>query len=238
MDAWLTKPTGDCSAPLLLIAGALIIGCTSGCELTPGLEPLVCSCGKHSARLQPEGTKKRNWQIFAVKKEGNKPRIVTMKAEKHTARDVVLALCDGSYQQQNRPAAAPTQPTRTVRHREASRAQNTSCAAPRATRIAGPGSGHKGVRVSGEGAVEETERVLKKPKPSEQEWRHALGRLTTEHKLLQQWCDKVCAHVTLQTRSKPLSVPSSLLALSRATQAGLAISTSGFETVGAGTSDL
>ena len=111
--------------------------------------------------------------------------------------------------------------------------QTAVFATPRST-----GSGHKGVRVSGEGAVEEAERVLKKPKPSEQEWQHALGRLTTEHKLLQQWCDKVCARVTLQTRSKPLSVPSSLIALSRATQAGLAISTSGFETVGAGTFDL
>ena len=43
---------------------------------------------------------------------------------------------------------------------------------------------------------------------------------------------------TSPTRSLPLSVPTRSLALSRATQAGLAFSNNGFDTVGAGTSDL
>ena len=50
--------------------------------------------------------------------------------------------------------------------------------------------------------------------------------------------DKAPDRIALRTRSNPLSVPSSLLAWPRATQAGLAISTNGFDTVGAGTSDL
>jgi hypothetical protein len=171
---------------------ALIIGCTAGCELTPGLQPLLCSCGKHSARLQPEGTKIHKWQVFVVTKAGNQPRVKTSRAEKLDARDTVVALCDGSYEQHNRPRAALIQPARAVRSHSRSTVANTTVAAPRATQIAGPGRGHKGQRVTAEGAVEEAERVLKKPKPLEEEWRHALGRLTNEHKLLQHWCDKVC----------------------------------------------
>ena len=155
----------------------------------------MCSCGKHSARLQLEGKKKRKWECYAVKKAGNKPRLITMRAEKMDARDVVAALCDGSYELHNRPRDAPIQPTRTVRQRDSSKIQCISTAAPRATQIAGPGRGHKGERVTSEDPLTEAEQVhvLKKPKVSDKEWRHALGRLTDEHKLLQQWCGKVCA---------------------------------------------
>jgi hypothetical protein len=118
---------------------------------------------------------------------------VTSRAEKLDARDVVVALCDGSYEQESRPTAAPMHPTRAVRPCRSTTASNTTAVAARATRIAGPGRGHKGERVSGEGAIEEAARVLKKPKVSEGEWRHALGRLTDEHSLLRKWCDKVCA---------------------------------------------
>ena len=137
------------------------------------------------------GGKQPKWQIFAIKKAGNKARIVTSRADKLDARDVVVALCNGSYEQQNRPRAAPMPPTRAVQPRNSTMASSTTAAAPRATRIAGPGRGHKGERASSEGAVEEAQRVLKKPKVSEHEWRHALGRLTQEHKLLQQWCEQV-----------------------------------------------
>lgn len=167
--------------------------CTAGCELTPGLQPLRCSCGDHSARLQPEGKKQQKWECYAVKKVGNKPRLVTMRAEKLDARDVVAALCHGTYDLQNRPRAAATHSAHSTRKRDHTPSLGTN--APRATRIAGPGRGRKGERVTSEGAVDEAERVLKKPKPSEQEWRHALSRLTDAHKLLHQWCDKVCAAV-------------------------------------------
>ena len=163
--------------------------CTAGCELTPGLQPLRCSCGDHSARLQPEGKKQQKWECYAVKKVGNKPRLVTMRAEKLDARDVVAALCHGTYDLQNRPRAAATHSAHSTRKRDRTPSLGTN--APRATRIAGPGRGRKGERVTSEGAVDEAERVLKKPKPSEQEWRRALGRLTQEHKLLQQWCEQV-----------------------------------------------
>ena len=163
--------------------------CIIGCELTPGLEPLQCSCGKHSARLQPAGPKKRKWEVFEVKKEGNKPRRVTMRAEKDSAISVVIDLCKGVYEKKNQPAAA-TGVICGLRHQEIRTVQYSE-ATTRASRVAGPGRGRKGERVTSDGAVDEAERVLKKPKPSEQEWRHALGRLTQEHKLLQQWCEQV-----------------------------------------------
>lgn len=164
--------------------------CTTGCELTPGLEPLLCTCGNHSAHLQSEQANNQIWQIFAVKQAGRKPRIVTSRAQKRDARDVVVALCNGSYQQ-NRPRAAPIHTARIQQQRSAKIAQNTTPAEPRATRIAGPGRGHKGKRVSQDDSVAEAERVLKKGKVQESEWRHALGRMRDDHKLLCQWSEKV-----------------------------------------------
>ena len=110
--------------------------------------------------------------MFAVLKAGNKPRIVTSRAEKLDARDIVVALCDGSYEQHSRPKAASTQPTRTIRQRAATQTQNTTYAAavPRATHIAGPGSGHKVERVTSEDPLSEVERVLKRPKVTDDEW--------------------------------------------------------------------
>ena len=64
-------------------------------------------------------------------------------------------------------------------------------ATARASRVAGPGGGHRGKRVAEEDAVSEAERVLKKSKPTQHELHHALARITEEHKLLRRCCDKV-----------------------------------------------
>ena len=118
MDEWLTTASGAWPRyPAVSCALIPIIARTAGCELTAGLEPLVCSCGQHSAKLQPLGTKKRKWQCFAVKKKGNRPQIVTSRAEKLDARDVVVAICDGTYTTSNRPRAAPIVSQRGLRTR-------------------------------------------------------------------------------------------------------------------------
>ena len=161
--------------------------------MTPGLDPLMCSCGKHSARLQAAGVKKRNWEVFEVIKQGSKPRRVTMRAEKMSARCVVIDLCKGVHRKKNQPTATVTATaavTRDLRHKDSRNASYAEATA-RASRVAGPGSGHKGKRVTEEDAVSEAERVLKKSKPTQHELHHALARITEEHKLLRRCCDKV-----------------------------------------------
>ena len=194
MDGWLTKPAGACPAELLLIVHAVIIDFTVGCELTPASEPLLCSCGKHSARLQPQAKRKSKWEVFEVKKEGNKPRRGTTRAEKMDAMVAdVITLCKGVYQKKNQPAKTTTaQGTHDLRHRDSSStkyAESTS----RSTRVPGPGRGKVDKRVSSMelDAVSEAHRVLKKSKPTDVEWRQALGRLTEEHISLRRSCDKV-----------------------------------------------
>ena len=71
----------------------MLVVCIAGCKLTPGLQPLVCTCGKHSARLQAAGEEKRKWEIFEVKKEGNKPCRVSMRVEKLDTLFIVVDLC-------------------------------------------------------------------------------------------------------------------------------------------------
>ena len=75
------------------------------------MQPLLCSRGKHSARLQPEGTKTRKWEVFEIKKEGNRPRKVRMRTEKMVARGVVIDLCKGVHQKKNQTAAVTTEAT-------------------------------------------------------------------------------------------------------------------------------
>ena len=125
MDGWLTKPAGACPAELLLTVHAVIIDCTAGCELTPALEPLLCSYGKHSVRLQPQAKRKSKWKVFEVKKEGNKPRRVIMRADEMDAMADVIALCKGVYQKKNQPATTTTaQGTRDLRHRDSRSTQS------------------------------------------------------------------------------------------------------------------
>ena len=113
--------------------------------MTPSLQPLLCSCGKHSARLQPEGMKKRKWEVFEIKKEGNKPRRVAMRAKKIDAKGVVIDLCKGVYQKKNQTAGATTEATRDLRNKDSPNIQYADLN-NRATRIAGPSRGHIGKR--------------------------------------------------------------------------------------------
>ena len=163
--------------------------------MTPGNEPLLCACGKHSATHDPgKGRKpKPKWRIYSSGRPSAKAKEVTSRSQKLGALQAVVELCKGSFSVRPAPAAAAraSQPTRQARGGSSANVPiNYDDTARRATRIAGPGRGHTEKRC-GEDAVGEAERVLKKPKASEEEMRHAFGRLTDEHKLLQRWCDKV-----------------------------------------------
>ena len=109
--------------------------------MTPASQPLLCTCGEHSARLHEI---KGEWQVFAVEKKGNKPRIVTTRTTKVDAAAVVRDLCAGVYKKKNKSRAVPGTAsdacTRPVRKRKLSSSDTTSTA----TKPAGPGRGHKG----------------------------------------------------------------------------------------------
>jgi len=123
----------------------LTIVCIAACEMTPGEEPLLCSCGKQSACLQPPGSATRKWQVFRVEKSGNKPRVVTSRARKEDAVVVVRDLCAGVYAKQNKPRAGVDAESRPVRKRQRQGQVDATTAPPvRATKPAGPGRGHKG----------------------------------------------------------------------------------------------
>ena len=64
------------------------------CEMTPGEEPLVCSCGNHTATYVPPKKKQPGrWMVLAVKVAGHKPRTVTTVMDKAKALERVRALC-------------------------------------------------------------------------------------------------------------------------------------------------
>ena len=169
----------------------LTIVCIAACEMTPGEEPLLCSCGKHSACLQPPGSATRKWQVFRVEKSGNKPRVVTLRARKEDAVVVVRDLCAGVYAKQNRPRAGVDAESRPRRKRQRQGQVDATTAPPvRATKPAGPGRGHKGPMWND--PVHEAERVLKKNRPSHDEMRYALERTTEECKRLRNLCEQVC----------------------------------------------
>jgi hypothetical protein len=158
--------------------------------MTPDLEPLLCSCGKHSARLQPPGCKKPKWQVFSVKKTGNKPQVVTSRAKKEDALCVVRDLCAGVYEKQNQPRAAAAVPearSRPVRKRK--QPDEATAPATAATKPAGPGRGHKGPRWTD--PVQRAERVLAQSKPAHGDMRYALERTTEECKRLRKLCEEV-----------------------------------------------
>jgi hypothetical protein len=137
--------------------------------------------------------KKKKWQVFEIKKEGNTPRRASMRAEKIDAKGVVIDLCKGVHQKKNQTTGATTKATRDLRHKDSRNIQYlelNNCA----TGISGPGCDHIGKMTGSKDidAVGEATRVLKESKSNEKEWRHALGRLTQEHTPLKGWCDKVC----------------------------------------------
>ena len=182
LDSWLTAAPGALQlaqrgwpCPMRSVVRA------AGCEMTPDEEPLMCSCGGHSARLQPPRSTKRKWQIFAVKKSGHKPQIVTMRAKKDDALAIVRELCGGSYEKRNQPRTAPAaqaEPSsRSLRKRKHQSQDETA-----ATKPAGPGRGHKGPRRND--TVHHAERVLQKSNASNEELRYALQRTVKECKSL------------------------------------------------------
>jgi hypothetical protein len=71
------------------------------CEMTPGVEPLLCRCGDHSAKHVPAKKKEpARWMVMAVKVQGCKPQAVTTTTTKEKALERVRAVCA--------PAAART----------------------------------------------------------------------------------------------------------------------------------
>lgn len=67
------------------------------CEMTPGEEPLVCSCGAHSASFVPPKKKQpARWMVLAVKARGQQPRPVTTLATKEKALQRVRLICAAS----------------------------------------------------------------------------------------------------------------------------------------------
>jgi hypothetical protein len=157
--------------------------------MTPDDAPLVCSCGNHSAQYVPAtGKKPAKWMVYAVKQAGNKPRPVTTLATKQKALDRVRSLCVASAEEiQPVAVAKQQQPPLRVRLRQPA-TLNYDDTARRGTREAGPGRGNK--RLSDGEALATAQAILKKPKPTNEELRDALCKLTEQHQLLQRWYGK------------------------------------------------
>ena len=71
----------------------------------------------------------------------------------------------------------------------------------RAAKTRRPGRGNKRKIGPEDDALIEAETVLKKKSATGPEMRHALSRLTHEHKLLRQWCDKVQCDYAITCKS-------------------------------------
>ena len=93
--------------------------------------------------------------------------------------------------QQRAPSTSTTSDPE-ARPRHSARAACCPCSYDDTTRkrsrAAGPGRGNRCVP---ETVLEQAESVLKKPKVCEQELRQVLGRLTSEHRVLQEWWRKL-----------------------------------------------
>ena len=129
--------------------------------------------------------------VMAVKVAGQKPRPVTTVSDKAKALERVRALfvgCEAATCPSEQFAAGPVAPpplnlrerTSTVNYDDTVR--NASCPA-------GPGRGRK--RQADEDALKTAQAVLKKSKPTNDELRDALGKLTEQQQLLQRWYGKV-----------------------------------------------
>lgn len=201
MDKFVTKlPRG---AQLPTASSTLAVSFNANrsgeCEMTPGEQPLVCSCGAHSAKhISAKKKQPARWMVMAVKAPGQKPQAVTTVIAKEKALQRVQAICAGSKTPADptatRAATHPTTDTqRNLRERTAvnydDTVRNASC-------CAGPGRGHKR---QPETALGEAEAVLKKPKATTEELRGVLGKLCSEHRLLQQWYQRVQCHIDLDS---------------------------------------
>ena len=166
--------------------------------MTPGEEPLVCSCGAHSAKFIPAKKKQpARWMVLAVKAVGQKPQPVTNVTRKEQALQRVQLICASSavptdcsaVPKDSATATIAAQPTAPTNHNLRKRTAvpyDDTVRLP--SRPAGPGRGHKRQPDS---ALTEAEALMKKPKAGAEELRAALGKLCQEHRLLQQWYRQV-----------------------------------------------
>ena len=140
--------------------------------------------------FQPASKKqKARWMVMAVRAANHKPQAVTTLSTKEKALERVVAVCAASLQPLSTTQSASTLPT-TAHHRQNSSKPkvNYDETNRRATRECGPGRGHTGKRPAD--ALHQADVVLKKPRASAEELRHALVHLTEEHRLLQRWYGK------------------------------------------------
>ena len=159
--------------------------------MTEGEDPLVCSCGLHSATYVPARKKQKARWIMLSARVGQKPQPITNLITKSKALDRVTALCAAAA---TGPSVKPT--TATPPYSTASqphlRQQPTikyGDTARTASKPAGPGRGHTGKRPAT--PLDQADAVLKKPRASAKELRDALALLSEEHRLLQRWYGKV-----------------------------------------------
>ena len=156
--------------------------------MTPGTDPLICSCGDHSAVYVPAKKKqKERWMVKAVKAPGQKPQVVTNKVAKGMALQRVREDCAKSaHAIQPATAEAPLDCYKynMRKHTEVQYDDTVRTA----SHPAGPGRSHKR---KPETVLGQAEDVLKKPKANAEELRAVLVKLCSEHRLLQQWYQKV-----------------------------------------------
>ena len=152
---------------------------------------MVCSCGKHSAIYVPPKKKQPGrWMVLAVKVAGHKPRPVTTVTSKARALERVRAVCAGCDTVRCNLGAAAAGPVAPAPHnlRERTDTVNYDDTVRCATCPAGPGRGHK--RQASDDVLHTAQAILKKPKPTNEELREALSKLTEQHQLLKRWYGK------------------------------------------------
>ena len=162
--------------------------------MTKALEPLLCFCKQHSAVFIPAKKKRvAGWMVRAVQREGHQPRPVTTVSQKEKALEHVRALCAGTHKSQTRQiVAAPSECIPKANLRAVSGQQPSYDDTTREhSKPAGPGRGHKREPDSADSAFHQAEVVLKKAKPSYAEVYSTLKKLTSEHRLLQNWYSQV-----------------------------------------------
>ena len=81
--------------------------CT-GCEATEGNDPLLCACGKHSAKYAAgKGKEARpKWLVYSSARPSEKPKLVTTRSQKAGALQAVTELCKGHFSKRSAPAPA------------------------------------------------------------------------------------------------------------------------------------
>ena len=158
-------------------------------------EPLLCTCGQHSARFDPGKGKApvSKWMIMSVKRAGHAPQPVTSANTKDKALKHVRELCAGTHKSQGKKtstAAAVNQSVSKPVLRGGCCPHYDDTVRESQSKPAGPGRGHK--RVSEPvSAFDEAQALLKKPKPTYELLFKSPGKLTDEYRVLQNWYQKV-----------------------------------------------